>query len=41
MNMSFTLKSMGRLERTIVVESELKDQLLMSLKLIIIGTYMR
>ena len=34
MNMSFTLKSMGKLERPIVVEFELKDQLLMSLKLI-------
>jgi hypothetical protein len=36
MNMFFTLKSMGKLERPIVVEFELKDQLLMSLKLIII-----
>jgi hypothetical protein len=37
-NMSFILKSMVRIKRLIIVEFMLRDQLLMSLKLIIIGS---
>jgi len=36
--MSFILKSMVRIKRLIIVEFMLRDQLLMSLKLIIIGS---
>jgi len=38
MDMSFILKSMVRVERPIIVEFMLRDQLLMSLKLIIMGS---
>jgi len=41
MNMSFILKSMVKIKRPIIMEFVLRDQLLMSLKLIVIGSLKR
>jgi hypothetical protein len=41
MNMSFILKSMVNVKRPIIIEFVLRDQLLMSLKLIVIGSLKR
>jgi hypothetical protein len=41
MDMSFILKSIVRVKRSIIVEFVLRDQFLMSLKLIIIRSYKR
>jgi hypothetical protein len=41
MNMSFILKSMVKVKRPIIIEFVLRDQLLMSLKLIVIGSLKR